>query len=91
MGEVALATIESRHDMGALHPSLEAVSTSRSGDPSPQLVAKPLFEEPDALSANVDETLTPHSITVGRWKVKTDDSREEVDDVERASRPRAWG
>ena len=43
----------------------------------------------EALSANVAETPTPHSITVGRWKVKTDDSREEVDDVERA--PRAWG
>ena len=53
MGEVALAAIESWHDMGAFHSSLEAISTSRSGDLPPQLVAKPLFEEPDAVVPHV--------------------------------------
>ena len=53
MGEVALAAVESRHDMGALQPSPEAISTSGGGDPSPHYVANPLFEEPDAVVPHV--------------------------------------
>ena len=42
-------------------------------------------------SPNVGETPASLGITVGRWKVRTDGSREGFDDVERASRPRAGG
>ena len=61
---------------------VDAVTTmvryaNESGDPS--------------LSANVGETPASLGITVGRWKVRTDGSREGFDDVERASRPRAGG
>ncbi len=43
-----------------------------------------------ALSANVGETPAHPSITVGRWKVNTDD-REEEDGLGRAPRPRDRG
>ena len=57
------------------------------GPPSPLTIS---IASP-ALSANVDETPAPLGITVGRWKVRTDGSREGLDDFERASRPRAGG
>jgi len=51
-----------------------------------------LFDEGElALSANVGETPAPLGITVGRWKVRTDGSREGFDDIEWASCPRTGG
>ena len=44
-----------------------------------------------SLSANIPETLAPLGITVGRWKVKTNDWRKRHDDIEWVSCPRTGG
>ena len=50
-----------------------------------------LFVAGGALSANIPETLAPLGITVGRWKVKTNDWRKRHDDIEWVSCPRTGG
>ena len=45
----------------------------------------------EALSANMTETLTPLGITVGRWRVRTHERTERLDDFERDSFPLAGG
>ena len=44
-----------------------------------------------SLSANMTETLTPLGITVGRWRVRTHERTERLDDFERDSFPLAGG
>ena len=45
----------------------------------------------EPLSANMTETLTPLGITVGRWRVRTHERTERLDDFERDSFPLAGG
>jgi hypothetical protein len=48
----------------------------------PQVACRRLFSnQTRALSANMTETLTHLRITVGRWKVRTHDDRERLDDT----------
>ena len=65
--------------------------TSFARDAHETIVISMLTNHGRALSANMTETLTPLGITVGRWRVRTHERTERLDDFERDSFPLAGG